>query len=466
MSMTNDPPPVAAAPFPALSVRLGDLELSPWHPQLRVNRTTGIATTNATVKLDGEAAESPLLDYAEPMTIAVTRDGVEYPQFAGYVEYGGMIDGRFTLYCRSNAAFEDFSAGVWLHEGVRGFEIIYTTSRMMGFADDMLRIDGMESLGMEEVEVVVPLIGLGVERGLTVGPYRVVPSQSVDWVNTTWTTDPPARRGDPVQVPADFLQCGAYLVGRYPERKLYEAEVAALRDAEVVCAWFGARLSYSNSRLPSGLVQPFNRGSNGIRPQRASIVAVRGLSSGRRWIRYTDPIPRSKRTLVPICDDPAHEPQLPGVLPDRDREALLTFWRARDATDPLGSLISLWDTIEFYANGAKAPKIVSKQELARLQEEAPEWLNEDQRQRYIDVLKMINSPSLAFRLDEALSRDGVPVSDEERELLQRLRKLRNPAQHGNARVSPSAQDLKKAWGVVARMLLYRLGERKEGTKIT
>lgn len=463
--MTNDPVLAAAAQSPALSVRLGDLELSPWHPQLQINRTTGIATTNATVKLDVEAAESPLLDYAEPLTITAAWDGVEYPQFAGYVEYGGMIDRRFTIFCRSNAVFEDFSAGVWLHEGVRVFEIIYTTSRMMGFADDMLRIDGMESLGMEQIEVIVPLFGLGVEQELTVGPYRVVPSSSVDWVNTTWTTDPPARRGDPVQVPADFLQGGAYLVGRYPERKLYEAEVAALRDAEVVCAWFGARLSYSNSRLPSGLVQPFNRGSNGIRPQRASLVAVRGLSSGRRWIRYTDPIPRSKRTLVPICDDPAHEPQLPEVLSDRDREALLTFWRARDATDPLGSLISLWDTIEFYANGAQAPKIVSKQELARLQEEAPEWLNENQRQRYIDVLKMINSPSLAFRLDEALRRDGVPISDEERELLQRLRRLRNPAQHGNARVSPSAQDLKKAWAVVARMLLYRLGEREEDTEI-
>jgi hypothetical protein len=86
-------------------------------PAVAVNRTPGIATTNATVKLDVEAAESPLLDYAEPLTITATRNGVEYPQFAGYVEYGGMIDGRFTIFCRSNAVFEDFSAGVWLHEG-------------------------------------------------------------------------------------------------------------------------------------------------------------------------------------------------------------------------------------------------------------------------------------------------------------------------------------------------------------
>lgn len=464
--MTNSPAVATAAPFPVLSVRLGDLELSPWHPQLQINMKTGIATNNATVKLDEEAAESPLLDYAEPLTITAMWEGVEYPQFAGYVEYGGMIGGRFALHCRSNALFEDYSAGVWLHEEVRGFEIIYTTSRMMGFADDMLRIEGMESLEMEEIEVVVPLIGLEVERELAVGPYTVVPSSSVDWINMIWTADPPARRGDPVRVPADFLQAGAYLVGRYSERRLYDAEIAALRDAEVVCAWFGARLSYSNSLLPSGLVQPFNRGSNGIRPQRTSLVAVRGLSSGRRWIRFTDAIPRSKRTLVPICDEPAYEPKLPEMLSDRDREALLTFWRARDATDPLGSLISLWDTIEFYANGAKAPKIVSKRELARLQDEAPEWLNEVQRQRYVDVLKMINSPSLAFRLDEALKRDGVPISDEERELLQRLRGLRNPAQHGNARASPSAQDLKKAWAIVARMLLYRLREPDENPGIS
>ena len=119
--MTNDPAPAAAAPFPALSVRLGDLELSPWHPQLQIKMTTGIATNNATVKLDHEAAESPLLDYAEPLKITATWDGVEYPRFAGYVEYGGMIDRRFTLYCRSNAVFEDFSAGVWLHEEVRVF---------------------------------------------------------------------------------------------------------------------------------------------------------------------------------------------------------------------------------------------------------------------------------------------------------------------------------------------------------
>jgi hypothetical protein len=123
-------------------------------------------------------------------------------------------------------------------------------------------------------------------------------------------------------------------------------------------------------------------------------------------------------------------------------------------------VISLWDAIEFYVGGTQTRRLFSKADIDRLCSEPPTWLDPEQHDRFIQQVRPLNNAPLLTRLRTAIARDGVPVSEEEFALLARLRRVRNPAQHGKVRNIPNEEDLRRAQSVVARMLVQRLRTRR------
>jgi hypothetical protein len=228
------------------------------------------------------------------------------------------------------------------------------------------------------------------------------------------------------------------------------------KKADVVAAWLATRFRFSTANFPDGTIQPFDRGCSWIHPKRGSLVAVRGLESGRRWLRKLGLDEPAWRTGLPLADDWSVEPTLLGDLSTEDREALLAFWRSLDATDPIAANIALFDCLNFYVEGTKLPRQFTKSELELLRKAPPDWLAENQRERYVQVIDQLNAPSLFSQLGVALERDGIKVTEAEWQLLRTLRKLRNPAQHGESRVAPRREDLRFGWAIVARILVHRL----------
>ena len=67
------------------------------------------------------------------------------------------------------------------------------------------------------------------------------------------------------------------------------------------------------------------------------------------------------------------------------------------------------------------------------------------------------------KLDLLIKRLDIPVSDEEKTLLSRTRKIRNELIHGLNMSSVSTLQMKKLCGVTSRILMYKLlDELKEG----
>lgn len=114
--------------------------------------------------------------------------------------------------------------------------------------------------------------------------------------------------------------------------------------------------------------------------------------------------------LIPAEIDDLYSLPLPPDLPIVMREALSAWRRAAEETDPLAAVVALWEAVEFYASGAKVPKIFPDKAARRsLKRRATEGLEGDQLRRMEDVLGMLNQPPLLVRLKAALEADGVPT---------------------------------------------------------
>jgi hypothetical protein len=135
--------------------------------------------------------------------------------------------------------------------------------------------------------------------------------------------------------------------------------------------------------------------------------------------------------------------------------------------DPLASVTALWEAIEFYTARSRVTRLFPTKLLASIEKRVfdslPPDVTSDQRARVTQVLGELNSPPLLTRLRAALDRDGVPMSDGDIALLQRLRRLRNDAVHGRSSVLPTREELDHAISIVSRMLLFRLARLRADT---
>jgi len=206
---------------------------------------------------------------------------------------------------------------------------------------------------------------------------------------------------------------------------------------------------------PNGDIPAFDRAALFADPTVEPLALVLASRTGRRWLRTQSDVPYappiSNRRVRLRTPSPGSDP--------RFDEGLRAWRRAVRATDPIDAVGALWEAIEFYA--AKAPKppaIFSKQDRGRIRDALINLgLTGPQVERIPVMLEAANQPPLLLRLRQALQRDGVPFSDEEIEVLSRLREHRNDFVHGRTREDPAPNDLDLAKALVNRMLAFRAG---------
>jgi hypothetical protein len=270
------------------------------------------------------------------------------------------------------------------------------------------------------------------------------PSRGVAWVGT------------PEEVVQNFHRGGSYVCSRHRSSRMYDAESLGLLDARFVASWLAARHRYSMAVLPNGEIQGFNRSTITAKPRLGGMVGVHATSSGRRWIRWFMPVERSFAAGLLQGDDGHLEPALCKDMQESDREAIRAYSRALNLSDPLSAVVALWDSIEFYVGKTRSLPLFGKSEIKRLRRETPTWLVGHRRERYYQSLSHLNNAPLQARMRVAADLDGVPMSEDEFELLSRLRKSRNKAQHGREIAMPSRDELERACSIVAKMLVYRV----------
>ena len=407
--------------------------------------------------LDVDLLGSAPIDFWSAVTFDVIEDRFRQRLFAGAVQ-DASGRGPLALSCEGAVELTEHNRGSLAAAGVDSAELVTTIMRQIGLPQDMITLSSPEqpTRTKERFDVFVPARGLAVAEPVKVGRITIVPvsdgRQPLDTFNLA------DERLQPLV--AEYRNATAYAVAIVNADALDRAEEEGYAEVETTMAWLVARQRYGLLRLPDGAPQTFSR-ANALRSVRyAPVVLVRGEKTGRQWLRWVhDAAHPAVTDLTDQSDLMRHA--LPEDLDLADERALRALMRAVNEPGLQQQVQALSEALESYVAGVEVAELFSKAQRKELRELAPEWLTPEQKDKFDKTINGINTPAFGVRLSERLDRDGVPLTEEERELLfGTLRSARNDVAHGRALKRPLTRDeILRGISVVSRALLFGIAAR-------
>lgn len=337
--------------------------------------------------------------------------------------------------------------------GVRAHEVADVMARMAGFAEHQIVIPELDDDPPEVFEVLVPLEGISVSAPFAIAGVTIIPRE-VGARALDGLVDEEA------DIESILINTDAWALTLHTCRRLWHADEAALATVDASLAWITVRCRYALATMPDGRIQRFSRRRARSAPRRGPYVVVRGLSSGRGWVRSAAP-ERDEHLRDLDFHDLVETPVRP--LPG-DRQALLSARRAATEPDQLARVLAIWEAIEFLVSRVDdvSPALNDEQRVAikkalkrATRRSTGLQLTKTARDRLGRLLSELGTAPIMAKLRYVLEQEGIPFSELELSLLHGLRKQRNDVVHGRAAGSPDPQDVDRALAVVARIIVWR-----------
>jgi len=433
-------------------VAFGDVITSPAVSNLKSQTTLNDVPT-AGLRLDLLLTGGQPIDYMAPVRLGRVEAGSHSLLFTGNALSATPSAEQVDVSLNAMPELRESRVGEFATWRVPVPEHFHVLSRSAGLTDEQINIEGLDSLPRELFEIATPVRGIVVDTPVPVGGVRFLPSAVME----------PALRA--LEVPEEFADPftdadGAVLAFATAQRML-DAEEDGIAELDFVLSWLTARARYALTRWPDRTPRRYLRAAARALPQRGALVWVRGLATGRQWIRNRDPIAaESQLDLDPGRRAASQAP--PRDLTLQERQALISLRRAAGASDQIQAVTALWEAIEFYVAGVSPPADFDDATLRSLRKRLPSGLAPRLRERVVMAVNRLNEPPLLTRLREATERDGVPLSDGEWQLLSALRRARNATTHGGGGTAVGPDDLRRGVSLVARLLLYRAQRTADG----
>jgi hypothetical protein len=395
-------------------------------------------------------AESSKPDYAASVVICEVTGSNQQPLFTGVTDEVEARDGVVKVIFHTDPGLAENRIRGWGFLNVTPQEMFWSTVREAGYKEEQVNTEGWSPGPPEIFEVAVPVVGVTLNRDKLIGDVRFTTASTVRDLASGFTG---------LDIVDEFTRGPVWALTTVTARTLYDAEQQALLQIDTVLAWLMARARYSYYQLPSQPPRSWRRIWGEAVPDRADAVAVRGLSTQRRWL-HAPKLLTAQRTLdlddVPDMDRPG----LPDSLTRQEQLAIASWRRARLTTDQTLAVGALWEALEFYSFDASLPSIFTAGAEAKVMDDAVAGLNAAQEKRIRARLRNLNQTPLPDALTEAFKVDGVLVSPAELRLLRKLREQRNDFVHGRGGTPADPADLRYGLAIVARVLLYRIHRRQ------
>lgn len=411
----------------------------------------------ATVVLDSASLARPGVNLASKIQFFTTNTTVDGPLFTGFVDSLEFRGEQAVMRVVTLLHFlgDQKSGGLALDDNANLIEAAWSFTRTAGVEDQSLRIEGFELPPPEVFQVIIPVEGFHVGENISVGGVTLMSKnelviQSVEGLELDELVEP-------------FLDATCWAVAFPVAASLFDAENQGRQLVEIALALFRARLLSGFPFHPDGTPKPYRRSTRNANLELGGIVVVKGIKSGRRWLRGLHLIETSTAVEERLAQGCSDRSRVSVPLPLSISQALLAWSASSTATDPVRSIISLWEAVEFYASEVKIPKLFTKSERSSLLERALDGLNSTQGQRVKDLLDMLNSYSLRARLVAALQEDRFRYLEQELSQLWTIRTPRNKFGHGSAAELPSQEQLRIAISFVNRFLLHKVHRLQVGT---
>lgn len=429
-------------------LRFGSVDISHAVKNGHIHEAMNSRST-ADAELDlGLTAGQPI-DYLSVVSFGHASGSRETVRFTGSVLEARATEGAIRLNAETAPELSEQQMGYLELRNAIAPEAMHLLATSGGFPEERINIEGFdEMLPLEAIEVVVPVYGIVVEEPVDFGALRLVLDASGA-----------LESFEQSEANAEFAAADAYLVGFEVTKRLLDAERAIVARVDDAIAWLTVRARYGLAFLPDGKPHDYSRAVARARPRRGDLVSVRGMTSGRGWLREM----RARDQDVELTldhSDPSWRPP-PSGYELADRQALLACARAGQTPDPLERIQAIWESIEFYVAGTRPEVLFAPEEVKRVRRSVPKDVDPKLRARALDLLAKINDPPLMAKLREAAIRDGAPIAESEYELLGRLRKARNDAVHGRTPKLPARENVDHAVSIVARLLVYRLARWRQ-----
>ena len=394
-------------------------------------------------------AESSKPDYAASVVILQVAGSSREPLFTGVTDEVDAKDGMLKVAFHTDPGLAESQIRGWGFLNVPHQEMFWSTVREAGYNEEQVNTEGWSPGPWEIFEVAVPVLGVSLSGHRVLGNIRLTADVAM--------RDLAAGFND-LDIANEFVRGPVWALTTVTARTLFDAEKAGLDRIEIALGWVMARARYSYFQLPFERPRSWRRLWGEANPDRGDVVAVRGLSTGRRWL-HAPKLLTAERTLELVEFSDLLRPGLPVSLTLQERLAITSWRRARLTTDPILAVGALWEALEFYAFDIELPPLFSKEEEATAIETAIAGRTEPQAKRIRARLLNLNQTPLPEALTRVFDVDSVPIAAAELSLLRKLRQQRNDFVHGRGGSPPDLADLRYGLAIVARMLVYRVHRR-------
>jgi hypothetical protein len=420
----------------------GDVDIG--SAAIKVNTTRAVnAVPAATVQIDLSRLAGRILEYAAPLAVSAGRPGGSELLFAGSVLGATPQRDLVTVSASGEPGLHEQMVGVLATWALPVPEHFHVLGRGAGLADTQLNIAGLEELPVEVFEVIAPLSGVQLQAPVTVGAVRVLPAGRAAGALEHLVLDSQLRH--------QFEGAEAYGLCMQTARRALDAEDAAIGQIDAVLGWLMASSRYGLARLPGGRPVHYERGQARATAERGPLVLVRGLRTGRGWLRTRG----AASNIDPLRVARPEAPGLPAGVPfDPARvRTLARFAAAAGAPGLLLAMSALAAALDSYARQRAAPPApLGEGGLQVLLDALPGDLEPGRRARIQERIRELAQPSGSERLRAALQEDGVPLTARERMLLEGI--LAAPVASAERL---SAREVEHAFAVAARLVVFGLG---------
>lgn len=184
------------------------------------------------------------------------------------------------------------TGGLGVGAGSYALETSWSLLRVAGVDAERIKFPEFDP-PWEPFEVAAPLDGVELKDAINIGSVQLLPTGTVSHLADDLGPDSLRRL---------YAKASVWALSHQTARTLFEAEAKGLKDIDFALAWLTAGAHYSSVALPGRPLREFRRAWSTSRVSRRDATLVRGLITGRRWLRSPENI-AYRPTLDECCVD-------------------------------------------------------------------------------------------------------------------------------------------------------------------